>query len=117
MRLQLTIDVTSEAKLFWKFMVVAVFVGQRLSTVQPVFLVLVFQLSMQQNRTLTTPLGRTPKGAYSPKGRSRHLLETPFSEPLLRTLIRTLFYCKTHSGPPSQNPSQNPSPEPSQKPS
>ena len=35
-------------------------------------------------------IGHTPKGAYSTKGRSRHLLETPFSEPLLRT--------------PSQNP-------------
>ena len=53
-------------------------------------------------------LGRTPKGAYSSRGRSRHLLETPFSEPLLRTLLRTLFYCKTHSRPPSQNPSENP---------
>ena len=30
---------------------------------------------------------RTPKGAYSTRGRSRHLLETPFSEPLLRTLF------------------------------
>ena len=38
-------------------------------------------------------LGRTPKGAYSPRGRTRHLLETPFSEPLLRTLLRTLSYC------------------------
>ena len=35
-------------------------------------------------------LGCTPKGAYSTRGRSRHLLETP----LLRT--------------PSENPSQNP---------
>ena len=35
--------------------------------------------------------GRTPKGSYSPKGRSRHLLETAFSEPLLRTLLRTFF--------------------------
>ena len=41
----------------------------------------------------------------------RHLLETPFSEPLLRTLLRTLFHCKTHIWPPSQNPSENPSPE------
>ena len=55
-------------------------------------------------------IGRTPKGAYSTRGRSRHLLETPFSEPLLRTLLRTLFYCKTHSRPPSQNPSENPFP-------
>ena len=59
-------------------------------------------------------IGRTPKGAYSTKGRSR-LLRTPsgkpsFSEPLLRTLLRTLFYCKTHSNPPSQNPSENPFP-------
>ena len=35
-------------------------------------------------------IGRTPKGAYSPRGRSRHLLES-----LLRT--------------PSEEPSQNPS--------
>ena len=66
-------------------------------------------------------LGRTPKGAYSTRGRSRHLLETPFSEPLLRTLLRALSYCKSHSRPPSQNPSENPSPElfpePSQNPS
>ena len=52
-------------------------------------------------------IGRTPKGASCSRGRSRHLLETAFSEPLLRTLLRTLFYCKTHSRPPSQNPSQN----------
>ena len=64
-----------------------------------------------------TSIGRTPKRAYSPRGRSRHLLETPFSEPLLRTLLRTLFYCKTHSKPPSQNPSENPSPEPFPEPS
>ena len=72
-------------------------------------------------------VGRTRKGAYSPKRRPRHLLETPFSEtpfsekgspfsetpfsePLLRTLLRTLFYCKTHRRPPSQNPSENPFP-------
>ena len=57
---------------------------------------------------LTTLVGCTPKGAYPTRGRSRHLLETPFSEPLLRTLLRTLFYCKTHRRPPSQNPSENP---------
>ena len=55
-------------------------------------------------------IGRTPKGAYSTRGHSRHLLETAFSEPLLRTLLRTLFYCKTHRRPPSQNPSENPFP-------
>ena len=55
-------------------------------------------------------LGRTPKGAYSTRGRSRHLLETPFSEPLLRTLLKTPFYCKTHRRPPSRNPSENPFP-------
>ena len=55
-------------------------------------------------------VGRTPKGAYSTRGRSRHLLETSFSEPLLRTLLRTVFYCKTHRRPPSQNPSENPFP-------
>ena len=49
-------------------------------------------------------LGCTPKGAYSTRGRSRHLLETPFSEPLLKTLLRCLFNCKTHSKPPSKNP-------------
>ena len=59
----------------------------------------------------------TPKGSYSPRGRSRHLLETPFSENLLRTLLRTLFNCKTHRTPPSQSPSENPSPEPSPEPS
>ena len=58
-------------------------------------------------------LGRTPKGLYSPRGRSSHLLETPFSEPLLRTL----FNCKTHSRAPFQNPSKNPSPEPFPDPS
>ena len=36
--------------------------------------------------------------ACSSRGRSRNLLETAFSEPLLRTLLRT----------PSENPSQNP---------
>ena len=55
-------------------------------------------------------LGCTLKGAYSSRGRSGHLLETAFSEPLLRTLLRTLFYCKTHSRPSSQNPSENPFP-------
>ena len=68
-------------------------------------------------------VGRTPKRAYSTRGRSRHLLETPFSEPLLRTLLRTLFTVKPTADPhlrtllrtlppepcpePSQNPSQN----------
>ena len=55
-------------------------------------------------------IGRTPKGAYSTRGRSWHLLETPFSEPLLRTLLKPLFYCKTHRRPPSQNLSENPFP-------
>ena len=40
-------------------------------------------------------LGRTPKELYSLKAHSRHLLETTFSEPLVRTLLRTLLYCKT----------------------
>ena len=66
--------------------------------------------------------GRTPKGSYSPRGHARHLLETPFSEPLLRTLLRTLSYCKTHSSPllralPRTLLSPEPSPEPSQNPS
>ena len=43
-----------------------------------------------QARELPTQLGRTAKGAYSTRGRSRHLLGTPF--------------WKT----PSENPSQNP---------
>ena len=64
-----------------------------------------------------TSVGHTPKGSHSPRGRSRHLLETPFSEPLLRALLRTLLYCKTHSRPPSQNPSENGSPEPFPEPS
>ena len=68
-----------------------------------------FSYAISQIATLP-PVGRTPKGAYSTRGRSRHLLETPFSEPLLRTLLRTLFYCKTHRRPPSQNPSENPFP-------
>ena len=53
--------------------------------------------SESAEKVLRPSIGRTPKGAYSTRGRSRHLLETPFSEPLLRTLLRTLFYCKTHS--------------------
>ena len=65
-------------------------------------------------------LGRTPKGSYSPRVRSRHLLENPFSEPgqnpfsepLLNTLLKTLSYCKTHSRHPSQNPCENPFSEP-----
>ena len=57
-------------------------------------------------------IGRTPKGAYSTRGRFRHLLETAFSEPLLRSLLRTLFLlCKTHRRPPSQNPSPEPLPQ------
>ena len=62
-------------------------------------------------------IGRTPKGAYSTRGRSRHLLETPFWEPLLRNPSQNPFYCKPHSRPPSQNPSENPSPEPCPEPS
>ena len=62
-------------------------------------------------------IGRALKEAYSPRGRSRRLLKTPFSEPLLRTLLRTLCYCKTHSRPPSQKSSESPSPEPFPEPS
>ena len=69
-------------------------------------------LSLHFVSTSGSFVGCTPQGAYSPRGRSRHLLETPFSEPLLTTLLRTPFYCKAHSRPPSQNPSgtlpQNP---------
>ena len=49
-------------------------------------------------------LGRTPKAAYSTRGHFRHLLETAFSEPLLRTLLRTLVYCKTHRRTPFSEP-------------
>ena len=45
---------------------------------------------IQEQKFLLIFIGCTPKGAYSTRGRSRHLLETP----LLRT--------------PSENPSQNP---------
>ena len=45
-------------------------------------------------------LDRTPKGAYSPRERSGHLLETPFSEPLLSTLLRNPFFTvKPIAGP------------------
>ena len=60
------------------------------------------------NETCTSALiGRTPKGAYSTRGRSRHILETAFSEPfsepfftvnpIADPLLRTL----------PQNPFQN----------
>ena len=52
-------------------------------------------------RAAVTYVGRTPKRAYSPKGRSRHLLD---SEPLLRTLLRTLVHCKTHRTAPFSKP-------------
>ena len=64
----------------------------------------------QHRQSHLNDLGRTPQGAYSSRGRSRHILECAFSEPILRTLLRTLFYWKTHSRPPSQNPSENPFP-------
>ena len=65
--------------------------------------------------TGTESVGRTPKRVHSPRGRSRHLLETPFSEPFLRTLLRTLFTVKPTAGPLlrtnlrtlPQNPGQN----------
>ena len=61
----------------------------------------------KMNSTKMGLIGRTPKppkGAYCTRGRSRQLLETPFSEPLLRTLLRTLFLL--------QNPQQAPFSEP-----
>ena len=58
-------------------------------------------------------IGHTPKKSYSLRGRSRHLLVSPFSEPLLKTLLS----CQTHSRPPFQNPSENPPPEPFPEPS
>ena len=57
-------------------------------------------------------VARKLRGAYSSTGRSRHLLETAFSEPLLRTLLRTLFYCQTHSRPLFRTLLRTPSPEP-----
>ena len=51
--------------------------------------------------------GPLAKGAYSPRGRSKRLLETTFSEPHLRTLLRNLIYCKTQSEPPSKDHSEN----------
>ena len=53
---------------------------------------------------------RSLKGAYSSRGRSRHLLEIAFSEPPSENPSQTLSHCKTHSRPPSQNPSENPFP-------
>ena len=44
-----------------------------------------------ENGKLPDFIGRTPEGSYCPRGRSRHLLEARFSEPLLRILLRTLF--------------------------
>ena len=61
-------------------------------------------------RSRQLSIGRTPKGAYSPRGRSRHLLETAFSETPSGNPSQNRFYCKTHSRPPSQNPSENPFP-------
>ena len=70
-------------------------------------------------------LGRTPKGSYSPRGHSRHLLEnllrTTSGKPPLRTLSYTV---KAIAGPLlatllrtlTQNPSPEPLPEPSQNP-
>ena len=50
------------------------------------------ETARQRLPSYSPKLGRTPKGSCSPRGCSRHLLETPFSEPLLRTLLRTLFF-------------------------
>ena len=55
-------------------------------------------------------LGRTPTGAYSPKGRSRHLLETLLLRTPSENPSQNPFYCKTHIRPPSQNPSPEPFP-------
>ena len=46
------------------------------------------------------------------RGRSRHLLEIAFSEPLLRTLLRTLCYLKPTAGPLLRTLLRTPSPEP-----
>ena len=49
---------------------------------------------------LALSIGRTHKGLYTPRGCSRHLLQTPFSEPLLRTLLKTIvFVVKTKESP------------------
>ena len=74
------------------------------------------QKSHQLSQPELPAIGHEPKGSYSPSGRSRHLLETRFSEPLLRTLLTTLlFTVKPIAGPLlrtllrtlPQNPSQN----------
>ena len=60
-------------------------------------------------------LGARLRGRTLQRGRSRHLLLTPFSELLLRTLLRTFFTLKPIAGPLlrtllrtlPQNPSQN----------
>ena len=53
-----------------------------------------FSAFAAQSLAGATRVGRTPKGAYSSRGRSRHLLETTFSEPLVRTLPRSLLTVK-----------------------
>ena len=63
-------------------------------------------------------VGRTAKGSYSPRGRSRHLLETPFSEPPSENPSQNSFFCEPdRKRLPSQNPYPEPFPEPSQNPS
>ena len=81
------------------------------------FLLRCIPFSKLPSKYYVLTIGRTPKGSYAQRGRARHLLETPFSEPLLRTLLRTLFHCKNHRKTTSQNPSENPSPEPFPEPS
>ena len=79
------------------------------------------QNKQEQTNPNTPPpkkeIERTPKGAYLTRGRSRHLLETPFSEALLRTLLRTFFTVRLTGGPLLRNPSENPPPEPFPEPS
>ena len=52
--------------------------------------------------------GRTPKGAYSARGCSRQLLETPFSEPLLRPFSEPFFIVNPIADPLLRTLPQNP---------
>ena len=63
----------------------------------------------QTDTDQTAQIGHTPMGCYSPRGCSRHLLETPFSETLMK---RVPFFTAKPAARPllrtlPQNPSQN----------
>ena len=65
-------------------------------------------------------VGRTPKGAYSSRGRPRHLLETAFSEPSENPSQNPFLLQNPEQAPFSETllriPSPEPFPEPSQNP-